>query len=116
MTQLGIFDKPRAAKRDPETSHRVGEQLEKSGALSDSRYYTLVALRIWEGWHSTPPTSRELADGNARLRTEYARRLPELREMGFVEQRPARVCRDGGRPSMTWAVTEAGRRVLNTIR
>ena len=98
-----------AAQRDPETSHAAARQLARSGVLGAQALETLRALAAWP---SIAPTSAELAAGNVTLRFRYARRLADLRELGYVTEGPSRVCRVTGRHALTWRITPFGQRAL----
>ncbi len=103
--------RPIAAAADPHTSHQAARQLARSGQLGRSMRTTLAALAVWRG---PAPTSHELAlaDATEGRRHEVARRLPDLRERGLVENGDARPCRVTGRQAVTWVVTAAGRAAL----
>lgn len=112
--QLDLFAGPRplrpiAAHADPATSHQAARDLARSGQLGRSMRATLAALAVWQG---APPTSHELAGEDEGRRHAIARRLPDLRERGLVENGPARPCAVTGKRAVTWVVTAAGRAAL----
>lgn len=101
VTQPTLFDldalRTPARLTDPDTSHAAAETV----PLTEQMAETLTALRRWPG---PPPTSQELAGGDVRLRYLYARRLADLRELGYVANGPSRPCRVSGRNALTWRV------------
>lgn len=96
--QLSLLsDTPIARRVDPHTSHRAAAEITSSGERARQQNTVLSAVRRWPGL-----TSAEI--GN-RLETDRflpARRLPECRAQGLVENGPARRCSVTGKQSLTW--------------
>jgi predicted transcriptional regulator len=87
---------PRARKSDPESSKAAAAELGCKGILSKQRQEVLEALRS-----CGPSTSAELAERSGLDRYLVARRLPELRDMGFIVQGEVRDSAVG-RPAVEW--------------
>lgn len=81
----------------PITSRMAGQEIEDSGAATQQR---LEALRVLMLHPSS--TSAELAEHSSLDRYQIARRLPELRLRGLVENDGVRACGVSRRPAMTW--------------
>jgi DNA-binding MarR family transcriptional regulator len=92
-----------ARNTDPITSHIAAQQITLSGARGRQQRIALRAVIEHPGL-----TSRELAALCSLDRYQMARRLPELEEADLVAKGPARQCKAGGRPAVTWLV---GRRL-----
>jgi hypothetical protein len=90
----------RAANADPVTSYIAADQVEGSGRASSHRRILLEWLREHGGEH----TSAELGVQTGLGRHEAARRLPELREGGLIENGAARPCRVRGTRAITWRI------------
>ena len=86
-----------ARNTDPHTSHLAASELIESGKRDRQQLAVLAAVRVNSGC-----TSKELARVHGMCRYMVARRLPELQQMGLVQRAPARICRESGRPAMTW--------------
>ncbi len=82
MEQPGLFDRPpRAATRDPLSSHRAADELERSGRGARQAALVLELVRATPGL-----TSAELAARHGADRHMIARRLPELAQRGLVRR------------------------------
>lgn len=112
MDQLGFAFRDPYARHDPPTSRAAVERMKVTGALAGKRAETLRALARYVG---APPTSHELAGDNADLRYSYAKRLPELRDRGFVVQAHERECTITKRRAVTWRLTIKGCQALRTL-
>jgi hypothetical protein len=114
-----LFDRPirpLARTSDPETSHESARRVKKSGALAAGCWDTMAALRQYLALWGSPPTTAELAGGDAALIHLYGRRLPDLREAGLVRnpswadgQPMKRRCAKTGSSCMTWEPTQVPR-------
>jgi hypothetical protein len=91
----------RARNTDPRTSHEAAREAETSGRAATHRAICLEEARKNPGC-----TAAEIAAATGLERHVPSRRLPELRDAGFVENREVRVCRVTGRNSMTWYAVE----------
>lgn len=99
-----LVDVPRAANADPETSHLAADRIKATGALGDQQRRVLDLVNRFPGC-----TSAELAnavsvatgDAYAKLRTQFARRLPELAGV-HIRRGDARVCKVTGSKCVTW--------------
>jgi len=115
--ELPLFDYARSRNTDPVTSHTAANEIQKSGALNKQRTKTLLPLHNWLRVGKGLPTSKELAQGDPELYHRYARRLPELKELGLVKEEAPRKCKETDRLALTWWLTDAGRdecvRLLN---
>lgn len=116
MTQSDLFENVvlditvpvRARRGDPASSHAAGKGLEKSGKLAAQRAMVFQSVKDYPG-----ATSRELAhyanNGPIERMLVYDvfhRRLPELREAGYVQNGPdLRPCTVSGRRLLTWHPT-----------
>lgn len=98
MTQLTLLsDTPIARRRDPDTSKQAAAEITASGARARQQTMTLGAVKTWNG-----STSAELGQRLGWDRFTTARRLPELRAQGFVENGEPRPCTVTGKQSLTW--------------
>ncbi len=92
---------PRVRNSDPISSHEAAEAVTESG-LANAQ-----AARVLEAVKEHPwLTSLELAAASGIDRYVLARRLPELRDAGYVlngTPRPCKASRIGGRNVTTWA-------------
>ena len=79
------------------TSHEAAREVEASGHAATQREACLRAVLGNPG-----RTSAEIAAAEGFDRYVAARRLPELRKMGFVKNGSARICKIQGRMSFTW--------------
>jgi DNA-binding transcriptional ArsR family regulator len=82
---------------DPETSRAAAIDMEKSGQAKTDRLRCLQAVRDWPGL-----TAGEYAERLKVERAVVSRRLPELRELGLVENGEARPCNTNAKKAMTW--------------
>jgi hypothetical protein len=96
-------DAPIAAKADPVTSLLAEENLTISGARSEKKKKLLEFLLS----RGEPLTSFEISRAIGWDRHETAKRLPDARADGLVENGPIRECRITGRPALTWQVVRA---------
>ena len=92
-----IGRRARARRTDPETSHEAARSVEICGTAADQRRKCLQAVREAPG-----STAAEIAEVLGMERHAPSRRLPELRESGWICNGKARVCRIQGRSSLTW--------------
>jgi hypothetical protein len=106
------FDRPVERLRpvshagDPATSHQAERHLRESGRLGRQLFETLAALADWP---VDTPTSRELGGDDVRLQYLRARRLSDLKRLGYVENGPSRICRRTNELCLTWVLTASGR-------
>jgi hypothetical protein len=96
---------PIAARLDPETSREAALAITKSGERDRQAKLVLDAVRRRPG-----STSAELAamPGETLDRFAFARRLPELKELGLIRQEAPRRCQVTGRSSVTWREVQGG--------
>lgn len=99
-----LFDNVRPISRtnDPDTSHEAERKLRATGALNEQCRKTLHALREHFARYQQDPTTAELAKGDASLIRVYSKRLPDLREMGFVTNTSKRKCEVTKMACRTW--------------
>jgi len=82
MEQPGLFDRPpRARTRDPLSSHRSADELERSGRGAQQSALVLDLVRRTQGL-----TSAELSARHGVDRHMVARRLSELERRGLVRR------------------------------
>ena len=79
---------------DPLTSVLAGSQIDSSGVAQMQRNRCLEAVTALPGL-----TAREIED---LIDIKAHKRLPELRQSGFITNGPARHCQITGRRAMTW--------------
>ena len=93
--------KARARRDDPSTSHEAAERVETLGRAGSQRrkVYDFVVLQPGR-------TSGEIAAALGVDRYTPSRRLPELRDGGFVEAGPERICEVQGTLCLTWRKAE----------
>ncbi len=89
--------KARARNTDPGTSHAAAEKVEREGKAGSQRAAVLKYLRLQPG-----STSGESAAALGIDRYTPSRRLPELRDGGFVRTGPPRTCKVQGSTCLTW--------------
>lgn len=99
--QMSLFPTPLSRNTDPVTSYEAAETLHRSGRWKNQKQAVLEVLRQLGN-----ATSAEIAERMGGNRYIPARRLPELRREGLVEQGPARVCRVLKSRCITWNVKE----------
>jgi len=87
----------RTRSSDPFTSHAAAHEVETSGCASAQRNLCLDEVLKHPG-----KTAAEIAVAVGLERHAPSRRLPELREAGFVTNGRARICAVTGRLSITW--------------
>jgi len=87
----------RARATDPATSHEAALEVEFLGTADTQRRICLAAVLAVPG-----ETAAELAFRHGLERHVPSRRLPELRDAGFIRNGEARICRVMKRASMTW--------------
>lgn len=85
-----------ARQTDPHTSHIAAERIEQTSA-TDHRRMLLEAVLRHPG-----STCGELATIVGLQSHQAGKRLPELREAGFVVNGPARKCSQNGTVMRTW--------------
>ncbi len=95
--------RPLARNQDPGTSHKAERELRRSGKLTRQSSEVLELLREYIDRTRTHPTAAELAGGTeSKLHGKCRRRLPDLREQGFVENDDPRRCAITGSTAITW--------------
>lgn len=103
MTDTLFDDQPRARRDGPETSKLSAKQIGQTAR--NQQMECMAAVARWPG-----RTMQELvANANAVWKNEtpatahiYSRRLPELRNKGYVRNGPTRACKVTRRQAMTW--------------
>jgi len=99
--------KARARVDDPVSSHLAAQDAERGGSASTQRLDVLNEVRRKAG-----QTSAEIAANLGLERHAPPRRLPELRDAGFVFNGNYKTCSITGRRSLTWcAVFDAEERM-----
>jgi predicted HTH transcriptional regulator len=88
---------PASRRTDPDSSYSAEAEINKSGTRVSQQQTIFKALFKHEG-----STSMELTKWCALDRYQIARRLSDLKSAGFVRQGSIRVCKSGGRKSVTW--------------
>jgi hypothetical protein len=88
---------PLFSRADPDTSRQAAEQLVSSGQHQRQCEAVLAALRVYPD-----STSAELARSRNFDRHMVAKRLPDLRRAGLVENGEARTCAATGRKALVW--------------
>lgn len=88
---------PIAANCDPISSHLAAAEVTASGLRASQKAELLAWLQGREAL-----TSAEIAAASCLDRHGVARRLPDLAADGLIERCPIRVCRQSGRPAVTW--------------
>lgn len=116
MTQPTLFDsfanrEPIAANVDPVTSHLAAAEITRSGLRASQKRAVLNAVARFPN-----RTSAELAGATRLDRYLVARRLPDLRQDGFVEQGEIRICRVTGHKAVTWKACESGVTKVSALR
>ena len=104
--QTDLFDRPAkirntaaiTAKADPATSVWAAENLTISGVRSEKKKRLLDFLRTCR----EPLTSFEISRVMGWDRHDVAKRLPDARADGLVENGPVRECRITARRALTW--------------
>ena len=95
---MPLFEPPARARRtDPVTSHFAAEESDASGTAKGQRTICLFEVMKHPG-----QTAAEIAEAVGLERHVPSRRLPELREMGEVENREVRTCKVMKSRCMTW--------------
>lgn len=88
-----------ARATDPASSHLAAAEVVASGQVSRN------VARVVEGLMANPgATARELAGLIGMDRTEASRRTSDAEEKGLIRKGPLRLCKAGGRMSVTWEV------------
>lgn len=96
-SQRTLFDAPLSRDWDPASSFEAADKLARSGKWRKQKAAVLKSLSENEG-----STSAELAVIMAVDRHLTARRLPELKNQGYVVQGSARPCWVTRRRCVTW--------------
>jgi len=91
----------RARNADPDTSHIAAAKVDSSGDGEAQRLACLHAVSRYPGY-----TAAEIARAIGLERHIPSRRLPELRDGGYVVNGEKRKCRETGNLSMTWWMWE----------
>ncbi|SRR5579871_2395074 len=90
--------RPRARRKDPASSHIAADYVSATGSAAAQCGFALAAVKSNPGL-----TSRELAFKLEIDRYVLARRLPELRDDGFIRNGgELRTCEVTGRAALTW--------------
>ena len=87
----------RSRNTDPETSYQAAAEAEGSGRAKGQRTLCLGVVRANPGL-----TAAEIAKEARLERHVPSRRLPELRDVGYVHNGESRICPVTNRNSMTW--------------
>lgn len=87
----------RARWSDPATSHEAARLIERNGKAAHNRRLLLTAARA-----HPERTAGELARHTGLDRHEASRRLPELRDAGFLLSGKPRICEVLGTKAMVW--------------
>lgn len=95
----------RSRKWDPWTSHSAAHGVEKTGAANGQRAAILHYVL-----HHPGETASEIAQALG-IGEGGHKRLPELRDAGFLINGPARTCRVRGTKAMTWIAVDNGSEV-----
>lgn len=88
-----------AKKADPATSYAAARWMVDSGELKGQRRKVFEMVKRFPG-----RTSDELAAETGVPRPVFARRLPELVELGWLKRGPARPSSISKRSAVTWEV------------
>ena len=105
MTQLTLLaDTPIARRTDPSTSKQAAVEVTASGERARQQNLCLGAVKERPG-----QTSAEVGRYLKTDRFMPARRLPELRAQGLVENGQERRCSVTGKSSLTWFLARAER-------
>ena len=101
--QVGLFEDREVIvhRADPPTSALAAREITASGRRGAQKRMILDWLRL----QTVPVTSAELARASSLDRHLVAKRLPDLRADGLVQQRDARLCGVTGRACITWVFT-----------
>lgn len=99
--KMSLFELPMSKAADPVTSDQAAEKLKKSGRLKGQRLNVYNAVKKWPG-----RTSAEIADNMDIDRHTAAKRLPELRNAGYLVNGKIRKCRVCKNNCLTWFVKE----------
>ncbi len=91
----------RARRTDPITSHEAAHEAEATGRAGAQREICMAEVMKHPG-----QTAAEIAVAVSLERHAPSRRLPELRDAGFVKNGRARMCRSTRRLSITWYPAE----------
>ena len=102
LRQLTLDAVARSRLGDPRTSERAAFEVERQGWASTQRDKCLREVLRKPG-----QTAAEIAKAAGLERHAASRRLPELREMGLVENRGVRTCTVKERRSIDWWPTKA---------
>jgi len=94
---------PLSAKRNPITSLLAAQDVTLSGARSAKKRRLVEFLRTCR----EPLTSFEVARALDLDRHDVAKRLPDAKRDGFLENGAMRLCRITGRLALTWRVVRA---------
>jgi hypothetical protein len=94
----------KARNTDPVTSHIAARVVDEAGTADIQRIACLSEVVAQPG-----QTASEISVALELERIVGGKRLPELREEGFVKNGPSRLCRVTGKRCMTWfpATTDA---------
>jgi hypothetical protein len=87
----------KARNTDPVTSHIAARDVDASGVAYGQRAACLSEVIARPG-----QTASEISVALELERIVGGKRLPELREAGFVKNGPSRACRVTGNRCMTW--------------
>jgi len=101
-TTYPLFNLPLSPRLGAVSSFKAAEAHQASGNWTGQARAVLKALKALGG----SVTSMELAHHMGVDRHLTARKLPDLRRQGFVENGPTRKCRILHKPCLTWQTTD----------
>ena len=105
---------PIVHRNDPETSAIAAEELGKSGRR-DAQKTEVLRLVLKHPGLTSDELALHLEQVWDEARFVAARRLPDLKSDGHVEQGTIRVSEVGGRRCVTWWPTESGTRLIQEL-
>jgi hypothetical protein len=100
----GHAPRARARRADPLSSHLAAGEMNATGHARHQRTQAYAIVREHEGWASRELAARMASDPVA-VMIKYDllhRRLPELRESGWLKNGRIRECKVSERKAMTW--------------
>jgi hypothetical protein len=97
-----LFSKPIARTTDPVSSHLAAKEIRDNGGHARQCDEVFESLREYVDLYGTPPTTRELSNGDEGVVRVYGKRLSDLEHAGRVRRAGMRSCRLGKRLATTW--------------